>query len=77
MKITMNFAGNLSYSADQVTGMTLGELQQAVEQAIQDHGADTEVVMFQTNNHYGANYGTLSPYDTFTPVEEEEEGEDF
>lgn len=45
---------NLGYGADQVDGMKLCCLLEAVQTAIAEWGADTEVVLHQTNNRYGA-----------------------
>lgn len=72
-KITLNFEGNLGYGTDQVEGMTLADLKYAVEEAITEWGSDAEVVMFQTNNQYGAKYGRLSPWETFASNEEDED----
>lgn len=69
MKALLNVESNLGYGADQVQGMTLGELLEAVQTAVDEWGEDTEVVLHQTNNRYGANYGTISQWDTFTAPE--------
>lgn len=69
MKALLNVESNLGYGADQVRGMTLGELLEAVQTAVDEWGEDTEVVLHQTNNRYGANYGTISQWDTFTAPE--------
>lgn len=72
-KITLNVEGNLGYGTDQVEGMTLADLKYAVEEAITEWGEDTEVVVFQTNNQYGAKYGRLSIWETFAGNEDEED----
>jgi hypothetical protein len=60
MKVLMNHQGNLGYSAEQIEqSMTLAELLEAVTDAIDQWGDDAEVVMFQTNNGNGANFGKL------------------
>lgn len=68
-KVLLNVESNLGYGADQVKGMTLADLLEAVEMAIEDWGADTEVVLHQTNNRYGANFGTVHQWDTFSSSE--------
>jgi hypothetical protein len=74
MKVTMMFQGNLGYGHDQVNGMTLGELKEAVEMAICDWGEDAEVVLEQTNNGHGANFGKLyGPLDLFQAADEDED----
>ena len=60
MKVKMQFNGNEGYGPDQVEGTTLAELLEQVENAISEWGGETEVVLFQMNNRYGANYGTLA-----------------
>ena len=71
-KVLFAIEGNLGYAADQVSGMTLAELLNAVEAAVDEFGADAEVVVHQTNNRYGANFGRIDPYaDMFTPAEPE------
>lgn len=76
MKVLLNVESNLGYGADQVKGMTLADLLEAVEMAIEDWGADTEVVPHQINNQYGANFGTVHQWDTFTAENDQEDGEE-
>lgn len=67
MKVLLNAEGNLGYGSDQIDGsMTLGCLLEAVQNAIIDWGEDAEVVLHQTNNGYGANFGRLSQWEVFT-----------
>ncbi|UVG34621.1 hypothetical protein SEA_CHEETO1_56 [Microbacterium phage Cheeto1] len=71
--ITLNASTNAGYSADQVLDrtITLGDLLEQVQQAIEDHGEDTKIIL-NDGQRYGANYGYLSPWsDLFTtePVE--------
>lgn len=69
--------GNLGYGADQVrANMTLGELLEAVQEAIVEWGEDANVVTYQTNNRYGANYGSLSGYDLFAAANNDDDEED-
>ena len=75
MKVTLQHEGNLGYGSDQVKGMTLGDLLEAVQDAVTEWGEDTEVVAFQTNNTYGASYGTLSRWETFRAADDEEDDE--
>lgn len=75
MKVKLNAESNLGYSADQVEGMSLGQLLDLVEQAVTEYGEDAMVVLFQTNNMYGANFGTLSQWQLFDTADED--GDDF
>lgn len=59
-KLLMHFSGNLGYGPDQVTGTTLGELLEAIQDAVDEYGEDAEVVLCQGNNGRGANYGRLA-----------------
>ena len=59
-RIRINFNGNQGYAADQIDDpATLGELLEAIQEAIEEHGEDAEVVAYQTNNPLGAAYGNL------------------
>lgn len=73
MKVTLNVEGNLGYGTDQVQGMTLGCLLEAVQEAVAEWGEDTEVVLHQTNNQYGANFGRIAPWEVFSGSEDEDE----
>lgn len=73
MKVLLRHQGNLGYGCDQVQGMTLGELLEAVQDAVDEFGEDTEVVTFQTNNGRGANFGSIDSNMTFGLDEEEGE----
>lgn len=59
-KLLMHYSGNLGYGADQVNGQTLGEMLEAIQEAIDEYGEDAEVVLCQGNNGRGANYGRLA-----------------
>lgn len=74
MKLRMNHSGNRGYGADQVTGISLADLLEQVQDAIIEWGEDAEVVTFQTNNGHGANFGVLhTGHDLFEADESEEE----
>ena len=75
MKLTMMFQGNLGYGPDQVNGMSLEELKEAVEMAICDYGEDAEVVLEQTNNGHGANFGKLYSFSELFQAADEDEDE--
>lgn len=77
-RVLLRAEGNLGYGADQIEGavMTLLDLQNAVEQAVYAYGEDAEVVLFQTNNRYGANFGRLDRWDLFAEPETEDEDEE-
>lgn len=74
MRINLNIESNLGYSADQINrAMSLGDLLEAVEMAIEEWGEDAEVVIHQMNNRYGANFGRIVSYDVFENPEDDEE----
>lgn len=75
-KVTLNIESNLGYGPDQVTGITLADLREMVEEAVTEWGGDTEVVICQINNPYGANYGQFAAYDLFQSTEDEENDDD-
>ena len=71
MKVLMNYSGNRGYSADQIENpTTLSELLAQVQDAITEWGEDAEVVLFQTNNGHGANFGQLHEHPMFESAEE-------
>lgn len=71
-RIQMNIEGNLGYAPDQIDRtITLADLLAQVQEAIEEWGEDTEVVLHQSNNGSGANYGSLSQYmDLFSGTDE-------
>lgn len=77
-RVLLRAEGNLGYAADQVEGsvMTLADLLAEVEQAICEWGEDAEVVLHQTNNQYGANYGKLDRWDLFDAAPSDDEDEE-
>lgn len=74
-RISLSVEGNLAYGAAQIENpLTLSDLLEQVQEAINEWGEDAEVVLYQSNNRYGANYGRLSRYELFdTPDNYDEE----
>ena len=72
-KIKMRFAGNIAYTADDAEGTTLADLLEQVQDAITEWGEDAEVVLYQTNNGRGANYGELAGWPLFATMDERDE----
>lgn len=72
--IKMNFKGNVGYGPNQVdTKISLAHLLEQVQDAIEQWGEDTTVVLYQTNNGRGANYGSLSGgWELFEGFDEED-----
>lgn len=73
--IIMNVSTNRGYAADQVINetITLGELLARVQEAVDNFGEDTKVVLHNGDN-YGASYGVLTEWvNTFEQEEEEED----
>lgn len=65
-RISLNVESNLGYGPDQIqTSVSLADLLEQVQEAIVEWGEDAEVVLYQTNNGYGANYGRLNRYELF------------
>lgn len=77
-KVTLRAESNLGYAADQIEGglVTLADLLEAVQNAILDFGEGAEVVLHQTNNEYGANFGKLDRWNLFELVDTDDEDED-
>ena len=77
-KVLIRAESNLGYGVDDVEGnsVTLECLLKAVKTAIEEWGEQAEVVLFQTNNRYGANYGRLSQWDIFAAAEGDEDEEE-
>lgn len=73
-RIQMNVESNLGYGPDQIERpMSLGDLLEAVQSAVEEWGEDAEVVLHQINNGYGANYGKLNMWDLFEASGDEDE----
>ena len=76
-RIQMNVESNPGYDLDQINQpVTLASILQQVQDAIDEWGEDAEVVLHQTNNGYGANYGRLYDYGLFDGPEGDE-AEDY
>lgn len=75
IRVQMNVESNLGYAPDQIDRtITLADLLEQVQSAINEWGEDAEVVLHQTNNGYGANYGSLAGgYDLFDGLEDDED----
>ena len=73
MRINLNIESNLGYSADQIERpVSLGDLLESIEMAIEEWGEDAEVVIHQMNNRYGANFGQFASYDMFDASDDDE-----
>lgn len=75
--IVMTTRPHDAYTVEDVSahGMTLGELLEAVQTAIETHGEDTRIVISDPGNRYGAQYGYLPAYgdNIFTTDTEEDD----
>lgn len=69
-QITLNIHSNAGYSADQVVDrtITLQDLLEAVQQAVEDHGEDAKIILNEGQT-YGANFGYLSPFEELFTTE--------
>lgn len=57
--LTLPIEDNMGYSPDQIrTAVTLQELLEAVQDAIQEHGADATVIL-DNGQQYGAQFGQI------------------
>lgn len=71
-RVLIGHQGNLGYAPDQIdTSFTLGDLLEAVQEAVEEWGEDAIVVTHQTNNGRGANYGSLYVPALFSPDDED------
>lgn len=74
IRVQMNVESNLGYAAGQIDRtITLANLLEQVQDAIELWGEDAEVILHQTNNRYGANYGKLAAYDLFSSSDDQDE----
>lgn len=69
MKYQLEITSNGGYSADQVKGMTVGELISLLEQLDQED----EVILHDEGNRYGASYGYFNGNWNECQVEEDVE----
>ena len=75
-RISLSVEGNLAYGAAQIENpLTLSDLLEQVQEAIDEWGEDAEVVLYQSNNGRGANYGRLAAYDLFDITDTYDEDE--
>lgn len=58
-KVGIGILANAGYGKDQVKGVTLGELQNFINEMIECYGEDTEIITIDRGNVYGAKYGKL------------------
>lgn len=66
------------YAPDQITeSLTLGQLAEALEEAIERYGEDSLIVTIDNANRYGAGFGSLSMWeDLFTDADPDGDDED-
>lgn len=58
-RVLLNISENQGYAPDQInTDFTLGQLLEAVESAIETHGAEA-VIVLSNGQRYGAGYGSI------------------
>ncbi|AVJ51045.1 hypothetical protein FDJ44_gp54 [Microbacterium phage Pikmin] len=57
--IAINISDNQGYSSDQVeTSVTLGSILESIQEAIEEYGEDTKVVLYN-GQRYGATFGKI------------------
>jgi len=72
----LRISNNQGYAADQVTnGVTLGDLLEQIQDAVDQYGDDTLVVTKDFGNRYGANWGSLPRFDGVTLNGDDEDEE--
>lgn len=76
--LTLNINAARGYSADQIIkdggALTLADLLEAVQDAIEQYGEDAMVVTKDPDNvRYGAGYGMVIGHEMFAAVDEEGE----
>lgn len=58
--------------AEDTTPLTLGEFAEALAEAIAEYGEDSLLITCDTENRYGASFGTVSAsYDLFTAADDD------
>lgn len=72
-KVGLSILANAGYSANQVKGVTLGELRDFIEEMIEYYDEDTEVITVDSGNVYGAKYGKLYLQGLLVDEDDEEE----
>lgn len=68
MKYQLNIRANGGYSADQVKGLTVGDLKALLDEM----DDDDEIITYDSTNAYGAAYGTISGTYDESDAEEDE-----
>lgn len=71
-KVGIKILSNAGYGMDQVTGITLGELRDFIEEMIEYYDEDAEVITVDSGNKYGAKYGKLYLEEISEDYDEEE-----
>lgn len=75
--ILMNIRDAQGYAPDQVEDtVTLGELLEAIEAEIEQHGADAKVIL-HAGGGYGANYGGISRHGDIFQIDEDEDEDGY
>lgn len=76
--VHMSIAERQGYSAQQVTNtMTLRDLREALEEAIEAYGEDA-VIVTDNGDRYGARFGGVDSYaDLFSQPERDEDEDEF
>lgn len=70
MKYAFYITGNQGYGYDQVSGITVGELMER----LQELDPEDELFLKDTGNRYGAQWHSfVSDFDMFEEIDEEEE----
>jgi hypothetical protein len=60
-RLVLPIEDNLGYAAEQIeTNVTLNELLEAIQEAIQEHGGEA-VVVLDNGQRYGAQFGRIRP----------------
>ena len=71
-KVGVKILSNAGYGMDQVTGITLGELRDFIEEMIEYYDEDAEIITVDSGNKYGAKYGKLYLEEISEDYDEEE-----
>lgn len=76
-KLLLDVSPNQGYAADQIEQkLTLGELLEAVKNAISEYGEDAEIVTNDVTNARGAKYGYICQHWGEVEFRDPEEDED-
>ena len=76
--VTLPIHPNSGYNAEQVSSrMTLADLAEMIQDAIEKFGEDSVVVTHDLGNRYGANFGRIDQFQDIELVEnDDEDGEE-